>query len=93
MEDFHTQEHTCNCELTSYYGDFCLDEKGADFSGESVLWREYALNGTVDHIKVQLAFSSMDIGQRNTVLLLLQTENKYVNAISVERSVLQVFFK
>lgn len=75
IEDFRKQEHTCNCEHTSYYGDFCSDEKGADFSGESYLWREYILNGTVNYVKVHLAFSSMDMRQKNTVLLLLQTDN------------------
>ncbi|XP_018318790.1 contactin-associated protein like 5-1 [Agrilus planipennis] len=75
IEDFQKQDHTCNCEHTSYYGEFCSDEKGADFSGESILWREYVLNGSVDHVKIQLAFSSMDNRQKNTVLLLLQTEN------------------
>ncbi|KAB0796088.1 hypothetical protein PPYR_10149 [Photinus pyralis] len=75
IEDFRKQEHTCNCEHTSYYGEFCSDEKGADFSGESNLWREYVLNGSVDHVKVQLAFSSMDVRHKNTVLILLQTEN------------------
>lgn len=77
IEDFRNQEHTCDCEHTSYYGEFCSDEKGADFSGESILWREYVLNGSVDHVKVKLAFSSMDMRQKNTVLLLLQTENEY----------------
>jgi hypothetical protein len=78
IENFRNQEHSCNCEHTSYYGEFCSDEKGADFSGESILWREYILNGSVDHVKIQLAFSSMDVRQKNTALLLLQTENKYV---------------
>lgn len=76
IEDFRHQEHACDCEHTSYYGEFCSDEKGADFSGESILLREYVLNGSVDHVKVQLAFSSMDVRQKNSVLLLLQTENK-----------------
>jgi hypothetical protein len=75
IENFRNQEHSCNCEHTSYYGEFCSDEKGADFSGESILWREYILNGSVDHVKIQLAFSSMDVRQKNTALLLLQTEN------------------
>lgn len=75
IEDFRKQEHTCDCEFTSYYGDFCSDEKGADFSGESVLQRKYILNGSVDNIKVQLAFSSTDMRQKYTVLLLLQSEN------------------
>ena len=77
IENFRSQDHSCDCEHTSYYGDFCSEEKGADFSGESILWREYILNGSVDHVKIQLAFSSMDVRQKNTVLLLLQTENKY----------------
>ncbi|XP_071052100.1 axotactin isoform X2 [Onthophagus taurus] len=75
IEDFRKQIHTCDCEHTSYYGNFCSDEKGADFSGESILSRNFLLEGPVDHIKLQLAFSSMDVSQRDTVLLLLQTEN------------------
>nr|CAH7733562.1 unnamed protein product [Callosobruchus chinensis] len=75
IEDFRNQKHTCDCEHTSYYGEFCSEEKGAEFNGESILWREYVLNGTVDHVKFQLAFSSVDVSQKNTVLLLLQTEN------------------
>lgn len=76
IEDFRSQLHTCDCEHTSYYGEFCSTEKGADFSGESMLWREYVLNGTVDHVKVHLAFSSMEVRNKDSVLLLLQTENK-----------------
>ncbi|KAK9892824.1 hypothetical protein WA026_022286 [Henosepilachna vigintioctopunctata] len=75
IEDFRNQEHTCECEHTSYYGEYCSDEKGADFSGDSILWREYVLNGSVDHVKVQLAFSSMDNNRKYAALLLLQTEN------------------
>ncbi|KMR03921.1 contactin-associated 2 [Lasius niger] len=44
-EDFNRQESSCNCELTSYFGEYCADEKGADFSGESVLQREFELEG------------------------------------------------
>lgn len=76
IENFRQQDHSCDCEFTSYYGPFCNDEKGADFSGESMLWRTYVLNGTVEYVKIQLAFSSADDKQKNTVLLLLQTENK-----------------
>lgn len=76
IEDFQNNESSCNCELTSYYGEFCGQEKGADFSGESVLQRKFGLEGPVNQIKVQLAFSSSDDRQRNTVVLLLQTENK-----------------
>ncbi|CAG9767385.1 unnamed protein product [Ceutorhynchus assimilis] len=75
IEDFRKQEHTCNCEHTSYYGEFCNEEKGADFNGEAILSRVFVLNGTVDHVKIQLAFSSLDVRQKNTVLMLLQTEN------------------
>lgn len=28
IEDFRHQEHTCDCEHTSYYGEFCNEEKG-----------------------------------------------------------------
>lgn len=76
IENFHKQDHTCDCEHTSYHGEFCNVDKGADFSGDAILWREYVLNGSVDQVKIQLAFSSMDKNQRNSVLLLLQTENK-----------------
>ncbi|XP_008214115.1 uncharacterized protein LOC100115644 isoform X3 [Nasonia vitripennis] len=74
-EDFGKQEASCNCELTSYFGEHCADEKGADFSGESVLQREFDLDGEVNRIKIQLAFSTID-RQRTSALLLLQTENK-----------------
>lgn len=75
IEDFRRQEHTCNCEHTSYYGEFCSVEIGADFSGESILWREYVLNGSVEYVKIKLAFSSLDRSQKHTILLLLQTDN------------------
>ncbi|XP_057659616.1 axotactin isoform X2 [Diorhabda carinulata] len=75
IEDFRNRRHTCDCEHTSYYGEFCSEEIGAEFNGESIIWREYILNGSVDYVKFQLAFSSVDISQKSTVLLLLQTEN------------------
>ncbi|XP_066589237.1 axotactin isoform X2 [Prorops nasuta] len=75
-EDFGRQESSCNCELTSYFGEHCADEKGADFSGESVLQREFDIMGQVNQVKVQLAFSTNELRQRTTALLLLQTENK-----------------
>lgn len=53
-----------------------LLEKGADFSGESLLQRQFVLSGTVDTIKIQLAFSSSETRTRNTVLLLVQTEKE-----------------
>ncbi|XP_014284802.1 axotactin isoform X2 [Halyomorpha halys] len=76
IENFLKGESSCNCEFTSYYGEFCGEEKGADFSGESVLQRNFSLVGPVDQIKVQLAFSSSDARDRSTTILLLQTENK-----------------
>ncbi|XP_046397067.1 contactin-associated protein-like 2 isoform X2 [Ischnura elegans] len=76
IENFQRGESTCNCEHTSYYGEFCSEEKGADFGGESVLQRKFQLEGPVNHVKVQLAFSSNELRHMNTVLLLLQTENK-----------------
>ncbi|XP_068984202.1 axotactin isoform X5 [Bombus flavifrons] len=75
-EDFGRQEFSCNCELTSYFGEHCADEKGADFSGESVLQREFDPVDKVNQVKVQLAFSTNDVQQHTMVLLLLQTENK-----------------
>lgn len=55
---------------------FLFLEKGADFSGESVVQREFDLVGKVNQVKVQLAFSTNELRQRTTALLLLQTENK-----------------
>ncbi|XP_063977101.1 axotactin isoform X2 [Diachasmimorpha longicaudata] len=76
IEDFGKQEASCNCELTSYFGENCADEKGADFGGESLLQRGFELDGEVNQIKVQLAFSTNDLRQRTSALLLLQTENR-----------------
>lgn len=56
-------------------GEFCNEEKGADFSGESLLQRKFVLNGKVDQVKVQLAFSSNDLRRASRVMLLLQSEN------------------
>lgn len=56
-ENFARQESTCSCEHTSFMGEYCNEEKGADFSGESLLQRKFVLNGKVDQVKVQLAFS------------------------------------
>lgn len=64
----------CNCEHTSFLGDSCMEETGAEFSGESGLQRKYALTGKVDHLKLQLAFSSGDLRRANRVMLLLQTD-------------------
>lgn len=43
-EDFTNQESSCDCELTSYFGENCMEEKGADFNGESILQRKFVLN-------------------------------------------------
>ncbi|CAH2242739.1 jg11897 [Pararge aegeria aegeria] len=75
-EDFTNQESSCDCELTSYFGEYCMEEKGADFNGESILQRKFVLAGPVLKVKINLAFSSNDLRQKNTVLLLVQTENK-----------------
>ncbi|KAH9638999.1 hypothetical protein HF086_000925 [Spodoptera exigua] len=75
-ENFTNQESSCDCELTSYFGENCIDEKGADFTGESILQRKFNMSGPVHKVKIKLAFSSNDLRQKNTVLLLVQTENK-----------------
>ncbi|CAB3260316.1 unnamed protein product [Arctia plantaginis] len=75
-EDFTNQESSCDCELTSYFGENCVEEKAADFNGESILQRKFILPGPVLKVKIKLAFSSNDLRQKNTVLLLVQTENK-----------------
>ncbi|KAJ0178446.1 hypothetical protein K1T71_006269 [Dendrolimus kikuchii] len=75
-EDFTNQESSCDCELTSYFGEYCMEEKGADFNGESILQRRFLLTGPIFKVKINLAFSSNDLRQKNTVLLLFQTENK-----------------
>lgn len=46
-EDFRNQESSCDCELTSYFGENCMEEKGADFNGESILQRKFVLQGPV----------------------------------------------
>ncbi|XP_060802633.1 axotactin [Amyelois transitella] len=75
-EDFTNQESSCDCELTSYFGEYCMEEKGADFNGESILQRKFVLPEIINNVKITLAFSSNDLRQKNTVLLLVQTENK-----------------
>ncbi|XP_049315176.1 axotactin isoform X4 [Bactrocera dorsalis] len=71
-ENFAKQESTCDCEHTSFLGEFCMEEKGADFSGESTLLRKFELTGKVDYVRLQLAFSSFDLRRANRVMLLLQ---------------------
>ncbi|XP_066991342.1 axotactin isoform X2 [Anabrus simplex] len=76
IEDFGKGESTCNCEHTSYYGEFCSEEKGAEFGGESMIQRKYNPEGPVTRVKVQLAFSSNDEADKRTLLLLLQTSTE-----------------
>ncbi|XP_075160242.1 axotactin isoform X2 [Haematobia irritans] len=73
QENFAKQESKCDCEHTSFLGEFCMEEKGADFSGESTLQRKFELIGKVDYVRLQLAFSSSDLRRANRVMLLLQT--------------------
>lgn len=74
-EKFAKQESTCNCEHTSFLGEFCSEEKGASFSGEAILLRKFALTEKVEQVQLQLAFSSNDMRRTNRVMLLLQTRN------------------
>lgn len=64
----------CNCEHTSFLGEFCMEDKGAEFSGESALQRKYMLTGKIDKLKLQLAFSSADLRRTSRVMLLLQSD-------------------
>jgi len=76
-ENFAKQELNtvlCNCEHTSFLGEFCTEEKGAEFSGESALQRKYVLSGKIDQLKLQLAFSSGDLRRASRIMLLLQTD-------------------
>lgn len=65
----------CNCENTSFLGETCTEEKGAEFSGESGLQRNFVLMGRIDSIKLQFAFSSGDLRRANRIMVLLQTES------------------
>ncbi|XP_055383495.1 axotactin isoform X2 [Condylostylus longicornis] len=76
IENFAEQTSSCDCEHTSFMGEFCSDEKGADFSGESILQRKFELNGPVNNVKLQLAFSSNDLRRTERVMLVLQTINE-----------------
>lgn len=52
-----------------------MEDKGAEFSGESGLQRKYSLTGgKIDQLKLQLAFSSGDLRRANRIMLLLQTD-------------------
>ncbi|KAL9905676.1 axotactin isoform 4-T8 [Glossina fuscipes fuscipes] len=84
-ENFAKQESTCDCEHTSFLGEFCMEEKGADFSGESTLQRKFELAGKVDQVRLQLAFSSLDLRRANRIMLLLQTaaERSYYLMVAI----------
>jgi hypothetical protein len=41
-----------------------------------VLQREFDLEGEVNQVKIQLAFSTNELRHRTTALLLVQTDNK-----------------
>lgn len=75
-ENFASQESTCNCEHTSFLGEFCMEEKGADFSGESIMQKKFTLDGKIEKIKLQLAFSSGDLRRTSRILFLVQTINE-----------------
>ncbi|XP_062553411.1 axotactin-like isoform X3 [Armigeres subalbatus] len=74
-ENFAKQESSCNCEHTSFLGEFCSEEKGASFSGEATLLRKFALAEKIERVQLQLAFSSNDMRRANRVMLLLQSKN------------------
>lgn len=50
-EDFTNHESSCDCELTSYFGEYCMEEKGADFNGESILQRKFVLPGQISKVR------------------------------------------
>lgn len=75
-ENFTKQESSCNCEHTSFLGEYCIDEKGAEFSGESIMQKKFTVDGKIEKIKLQLAFSSLDLKRVNRILLLIQTINE-----------------
>lgn len=86
-ENFAKKEHStvsCNCEHTSFLGETCMEENGAEFSGESGLQRRYVLNGgKIDQLKLTLAFSSGDLRRANRIMLLLQADSNYYLMIGV----------
>lgn len=58
------------------YGWNNVSEKAADFGAEGVLLRAFDLDSEVNQVKIKLAFSSNDLHQRTSALLLVQSENK-----------------
>lgn len=75
-ENFAKQESTCDCEHTSFTGEFCKEELGAIFNGESILQKKFTLDGKIEKIKLQMAFSGQDLRRVNRILFLIQTINE-----------------
>lgn len=76
-ENFDKKEASstlCDCEHTSFLGETCMEDKGAEFSGESGLRRKYQIAGKVDHLKLQMAFSTNDMRRANRIMMLVQSE-------------------
>lgn len=66
----------CNCEGTSFTGEFCTEDRGGEFSGEAGLQRKFAFSGSIDNIKLELAFSTNDLRKGvPRMMLLVQTES------------------
>lgn len=68
-------QQLCNCETTSFTGEFCTEDRGGEFSGEAGLKRKFEFTGSIDHIKLELAFSTGDLRRVPRMMLLLQTES------------------
>ncbi|XP_046452961.1 uncharacterized protein LOC124200702 isoform X3 [Daphnia pulex] len=72
LEDFRSNTYHCDCEMTSYSGSYCTEEKGAHFRGDSYITAHYA-SLDLDAIKIQLAFSTTAVRNIAQALLLIQT--------------------
>ncbi|KAK4045709.1 hypothetical protein OUZ56_033583 [Daphnia magna] len=72
LEDFRSNTLHCDCEMTSYSGPYCTEEKGAHFRGDSYITAHYA-SLDLDVIKIQLAFSTTAVRNIAQALLLIQT--------------------
>ncbi|XP_059351285.1 axotactin-like isoform X3 [Daphnia carinata] len=72
LEDFRSNTYHCDCEMTSYSGPYCTEEKGAHFRGDSYITAHYA-SLDLDAIKIQLAFSTTAVRNIAQALLLIQT--------------------
>lgn len=74
-ENFTNQESSCDCELTSYFGENCIDEKGADFTGESILQRKFNLSGPVHKVSM---FLYAVLASSSSILILIQISFTYL---------------